>query len=207
MEIEKEIEIDGQTSSINIDFWDVKFTGEDFSRIRIAPRKAGRADIVLICFNIASLKSVKDLEERVIPELDHVTRAQHDQLRILVGLQCDKRYDFEVLIYGYINEMEQQNNGLQISQDVIAVIIKFTLDDRTKSQYDNHFVVKNAEEIVEENEINGFKDKCNADHYIETSAKYGWNMDNIFETVVKIWLRPSNSKQLKTKSKCGCHIL
>eukprot|EP01084_Bolivina_argentea_P074852 135750_1 len=174
----KVLNINNEDMVIDLDLWDTAGQSEIFDRLR--PLVYRETDIFLLCFSIANRSSLENIATRWEPEVNHHCP---DGIKILVGLKADLNetlYDHELLVYGYIHQLNFTR--LNILNDIIDIILLFERGKQPLyvsniiSAYDRH-------NPITMEYINEMKDRCNCIEYVQTSALNGTNVTELFETV------------------------
>ena len=139
------------------------------------------ANICFICFNINQPKSLQDVIDKWMPEINLYIP---DVMKILIGLKSDLRSTFlycdhELLVFGYIHR------HIRMGDDIINLILKFTnpeIPDVCKEAGDD------SHRNITNKEIKEVLKQCEIDEYIEISSFNDANVHQVFETAIKIFI-------------------
>ena len=178
--INKRYIINNKEMDITLDLWDTAGQSQ-YDRIRHLSYR--HVDIFLLCFSCVERSSLQNIQSKWYPEVQHHSP---DSIKILVGTKCDlkeKFYDHELLVYGYINQLEFEQD-LNILDDVIDIILMY--ERGKQSLYDQNIVNRyNTENPITMEDIEDIKSCTSSIDYVETSALTGHNIDKLFEIAAK----------------------
>eukprot|EP01084_Bolivina_argentea_P112558 200744_1 len=188
--IATELKINNENIVVYLDLWE-----SDSYFDRLIPLVYRETDVFLICFSLECKLSLENIERRWIHEINHRCP---DAIKILVGTKADlkeKLYDHELLVYGYINQLNFTN--LNILNDIIDIILLFergkqSLNDLNLININRHN--ENNPWPITMEDINDVKEHCKCMEYVETSALDGRNVQHLFDTAMKCFYLTLNEE-------------
>eukprot|EP01084_Bolivina_argentea_P112559 200749_1 len=172
--IETELKINNENIAFGLNLWDTA-AQDEFDRLRYLAYR--ETDVFLICFSFDWRCSLENIESVWAPEIDHHSP---NAIKILVGTKADlkeKLYDHELLVYGYINQLNFIN--LNVLNDIIDIILLF--ERGKQSSYDLNLINRS----ITMKDINEVKERCKCMEYVKTSALKGRNVQHLFDTAMK----------------------
>eukprot|EP01083_Nonionella_stella_P215542 775687_1 len=182
--LEKQYVIDNEPIGIVMDLWDTAGQSE-FDRLRhLAYRET---DVILFCFSLVEKSSLENIVNKWVPEADY---HEPEAIKVLVGTKCDLKTDHVLLVFGYVHQLNLRD--LNILDDIIQIILLYEAGSTAKSLYDSNVIdTYNNNNRIADEDINNVIEKCNFSTYMETSAKDGRNVQELFETAIKAFLQGS----------------